>query len=522
MSNSISNSFSFSNSNSNTNVSNLYDWSLKKYTDKGKEKTITDDLVAYYDDQTNTFYINFHAKDYELDDERFGNFHRDVKNLRDGIRTMPDKNTSSVFLTQMYCLEYWLKSVGNSTVVLMADMNTECTVIGKTLKYTNKDGKGIDYYHVIGREMAMSATPYNTTNKQRLLTAQLPKMFKTSKSKGDICIVFYPENMTLQEVIELSLIKETDRSSQITCYGENFGDRIGDHKQESKYPSDHDAVIFREFATFNCFNSGPSFDGSKIGTNTFEFIPEDKSSQLEVYRPYINEVIGKTVIDVLGEQDKPIFDKKGFFDKSVDKFSEKRCDAIDIHMPGDWMPTIIYVDANGEDLWFLMFDKESADEYLTRRRSEIAKMPELEQVKHLNYIERFLLWREKFNEFIKKNSVFMKERVMHLSNAWCHILNTPGCKEFFTNWYDDMIPTTTMTSTTTQSSKTTKLDLVKYLFERGTMVIGLQEINQEDMGVIRSNFPESEYNIVINDTQVSKNIDKDNGVDTFGCIIIKK
>lgn len=483
--------------------------SVKKYTDSDKIKTITDDLVAHYDGSTDTYYISFHAKDFELNRENKSYFiNTDLPRIQqgeDGI--IPDKKKSSIFLSQMHYFSYWLNTVKTSRVILMADFNTECEVVGTALRYSNKEGKGIEYIHRIGREMSISKLDFNTTNKMRLQSAQLPKMFKSSQSKCDLCIEFYPRYFEKEALDHVSV------SYQITCYDGAFGERKGEHKQNSQYPSDHDAVVLGQFATLNCFSSGPSFDGSINAENTYEFIPEDKTIELESYRSYITEVLSKCVVDVLGEQT-TMLDTKGFFDKSVDKFSEIRCNMIDVHLHPDWMPKIMLEETNGEELWVLMFGTMTADEYIAKFKEDISQIPEAEQVKNLNYMYRFNSWREKFDKFIKKNVGFMKNYVMHFSNAWQEILNSSLCKEFFISWYDDV--------TYTGHSTTTKLELVRYLIARGSMVVGLQEVMLEDKNVILANFLESDYNVVFNETQISKSVDSENGVETFGCLIIKK
>jgi hypothetical protein len=86
-------------------------------------KKITDDLVAYFDNDAKTYYVGLHAKDY------------------DGTDKMDQP-----FVLQMNAFGEWLiTDVGRThTVILATDFNTECIIHPNspdTLVYSNKDGK---------------------------------------------------------------------------------------------------------------------------------------------------------------------------------------------------------------------------------------------------------------------------------------------------------------------------------------------------------------------------------------------
>jgi exonuclease III len=84
------------------------------------------------------------------------------------------------------------------------------------------------------------------------------------------------------------------------------------------------------------------------------------------------------------------------------------------------------------------------------------------------------------------------------------IINDNSCKEFFSNWYNEVTMYTN-----------TKLSLVNYLFENNVDVVGLQELTKKDVDIIKNVFTENEYSVTFNETQQCP------GYSTVGCIICK-
>ena len=64
----------------NQNIEKLYKSMVSEYCDNRKIKKITDDLVVYYDEGKDTYYVNFHAKDFELDETKLTHLTKKVLN----------------------------------------------------------------------------------------------------------------------------------------------------------------------------------------------------------------------------------------------------------------------------------------------------------------------------------------------------------------------------------------------------------------------------------------------------------
>jgi hypothetical protein len=490
------------------NVENLYNTMIKEYSDNGKIKKITDDLVAFYNEKRDTYYVNFHAKDFELYNANITNVENDLISINNGNKPMIDKKSSSVFLAQMWCFNKWLKTVKSSTVILMADLNTDCEInmcyehkSKSVLKFKNKENKGIEYSLIVDRVVEKTNSEFSTTNKMRLMTAQLPKMFKTSKSTGDVIFVFHPNTYEIVQNEDDDYLSDLIHP-QITCENGVFTFRTSEHFQETDYPSDHDALLFYNTGSLNCCSSGACFDGTTQATNTYEFVPENGLAELKTHENIIMNVLSQMIYNVLEIDEENMFDNKGYFSKLTDQFSSPRCDLIDIHLHPDWMP-IIYVYEDNQ--WVIAIGTETVDEFIERKRESLNENTnDNTNDNTIMYLDRLCLWRDEFERFVEHDPIYMKTHVMKLLNTWQMIINDNSCKEFFSNWYDEVTMYTN-----------TKLSLVNYLFENNVDVVGLQELTKKDVDIIKNVFTENEYSVTFNETQQCP------GYSTVGCIICK-
>lgn len=474
----------------------------KLYTKMPKEipgsKKITDDLVVYFDDTSKTYYVGLHAKDY------------------DGTDKMDQP-----FVQQMNAFGEWLTDdVGRThTVILATDFNTECIIhpnLPDTLIYSNKDGKETKIQQTFyNRRIIKSSTEFYTTNKMRFITAQLPKIYLAAKSKIDHIICFVPNSSVKKSS---SIVIHHLPTKQIACKSGNIAFRTSDCYQESTFPSDHDAVLFHNVATFNCCSSGASFDGASLANNTYEFFTDE---MFKIFTEEANKtIVMSTYIEMLKTLNKNgIFDpsgkyelkldeskfitNKGLFSKDIDVFSKSRGEVFDIHLHSSFVPKIEFTNVNGKlDFKFTHTVKQ------TKEQESIAATDE----KRLRYAK----WLEAFHDFTSSGKTFkinshpytpdeyMEKIGVPLLNVWHELLRNEILKPHFDTWYD-------------KSSKALPRKLVvDFLFESGANVVALQEIKLEDIDIVKQLFSLSNgYQTIWNERPVE-------GLSTVGCLIIKQ
>jgi hypothetical protein len=453
-------------------------------------KKITDDLVAYFDNASKTYYVGLHAKDY------------------DGTDKMEQP-----FVQQMNAFSEWLMNdVGKThTVILATDFNTECIIhphSPDTLVYSNKDGKETKIQQTFyNRRIIKSSTEFYTTNKMRFMTAQLPKIYLAAKSKIDHIICFIPNGSIKTKSNSIVIHPIT---KQIACKSGNIAFRTSDCYQESTFPSDHDAVLFHNVATFNCCSSGASFDGASLANNTYEFFTD------EMFKIFTEEANKKIVVNTYVEMLKTlntsgIFDStgkyelkldsskfitnKGLFSKDIDVFSKSRGEVFDIHLHSSFVPHIV---VNGKEFSFT----HTVDQ--TKEQESIDETDE----KCLRYAK----WIEAFHAFLSSDKTFkinahdykpdeyMEKIGGPLLNVWHELLRNETLKPHFDTWYD-------------KSSKALpRKSVVDFLFESGANVVALQEIKIEDIDYVKS-LPG--YQTIWNERPVE-------GLSTIGCLIMKQ
>ena len=470
-------------------------------------KKITDDLVAYFDDVSKTYYVGLHAKDYDGTDKMDGPFVKQMNAFGDWV----------------------MNDVGRThTVILATDFNTECIIHPKspdTLIYSNKDGKETKIQQTFyNRRIIKSSTEFHTTNKMRFITAQLPKIYLAAKSKIDHIICFVP-NMHKSSSIVIHHLP----TRQIACKSGNIAFRTKDCYQESTFPSDHDAVLFHNVATFNCCSSGASFDGLSLAHNTYEFFTDE---MFKIFTEEANKIIVmSTYVEMLKVLNKSgIFDTSGdytlnldsskfitsndLFSKDIDVFSKSRGEVFDIHLHSSFVPKIEATNVGGKrDFRFTHTTDQLKEQVIFDATDE----------KHLRYAK----WREAFNAFVKINDLkesseepkkpktpktfkinkhdytpdeYMEKIGVPLLNVWHELLRNETLKPHFNTWYD-------------KSSKALPREsVVDFLFKSGANVVALQEIKKEDINYVKTL---DGYQTIWNERPVDE-------LSTVGCLIMKK
>jgi hypothetical protein len=454
-------------------------------------KKITDDLVAYFDDVSKTYYVGLHAKDYDGTDKMDGPFVRQMNAFGDWV----------------------MNDVGRThTVILATDFNTECIIHPNspdTLIYSNKDGKETKIQQTFyNRRIIKSSTEFCTTNKMRFMTAQLPKIYLAAKSKIDHIICFLP-NMHKSSSIVIHHLP----TRQIACKSGNIAFRTKDCYQESSFPSDHDAVLFHNVATFNCCSSGASFDGDSLAHNTYEFFTD------EMFKIFTEEANKKIVVDTYVEMLKVlnashIFDKSGnyvlkleesafisngLFSKDIDVFSKSRGEVFDIHLHSSFVPRIV---VNGKEFSFT----HTADQ---TKEQELIDATDEKRLRYNKWCEAFKAFLKinpdkpktfKINEHPYKPDEYMVKIGVPLLNVWHELLRNETLKPHFNTWYDS-------------SLKALHRELVvDFLFKSGANVVALQEIKLDDIDYVKR-LPK--YQTIWNERPVE-------GLSTVGCLIMKK
>jgi hypothetical protein len=464
----------------------------KLYSKMPKEipggKKITDDLVAWFDNSSKTYYVGLHAKDYNGTD-----------------------NMTQPFVVQMNAFADWVMTDVNPihTVILASDFNTECIIHPNspdTLIYSNKDGKETQIQQTFNdRRIIKSSTDFYTTNKMRFITAQLPKIYLAAKSKIDHIICFKPIFDYNIEVINL-------KTKQIACESGQIAFRTSDCYQESAFPSDHDAVLFNNVATFNCCSSGASFDGKSLAHNTYEFFTDDmftiftneanKKIVMKTYLAMLSNLNENGLFDLNGKIPDEKFTSNGLFSKDIDIFSKSRGEVFDIHLHSSFVPLItMTLVGTKREFSFTHTDKQILEQESIAANDE----------KRL----RYALWKTSFDDFLKTDpytinktkytpDAYMEKIGIILLNVWHELLRNETLKPHFDTWYDN-----------SSHAHPRKL-VVDFLFTSGAKVVALQEIKIEDINTVKKLFITKDgYRTIWNGRSV-------NGLSTVGCIIIKQ
>jgi hypothetical protein len=339
------------------------------------------------------------------------------------------------------------------------------------------------------------------------MTAQLPKIYLAAKSKIDHIICFIPNGSIKSKSSSIVIHHIT---KQIACKSGNIAFRTGDCYQESTFPSDHDAVLFHNVATFNCCSSGASFDGVSLAHNTYEFFTD------EMFKIFTEEANKKIVVNTYVEMLKTlntsgIFDStgkyelnldeskfitnKGLFSKDIDVFSKSRGEVFDIHLHSSFVPHIV---VNGKDFSFTHKSDQTIEQESITTNDE----------KRL----RYATWCEAFDAFLSSGKTFkvnahdytpdeyMEKIGVPLLNVWHELLRNETLKPHFDTWYD-------------KSSKALQRNsVVDFLFTSGAKVVALQEIKIEDRPYVEA-LPG--YQTIWNERPVE-------GLSTIGCLIMKQ
>lgn len=458
-------------------------------------KKITDDLVAYFDNDAKTYYVGLHAKDY------------------DGTDKMDQP-----FVLQMNAFGEWLiTDVGRThTVILATDFNTECIIHPNspdTLVYSNKDGKETKIQQTFyNRKIIKSSTDFYTTNKMRFITAQLPKIYLAAKSKIDHIICFKPVSAGSVKTKSSSIVIHPI-TKQIACKSGNISFRTSDCYQESTFPSDHDAVLFHNVATFNCCSSGASFDGSSLAHNTYEFFTDEmfkiftdeanRTIVMSIYVEMLKNLNRSGIFDPSGTyklvlDDSKFITSKGLFSKDIDVFSKSRGEVFDIHLHSSFVPKIEATNVGGKRDFRFTHTTEQLEE-----QKLIADTDEKRS--------RYAKWLEAFNDFVSSGKTFkinehgytpdeyMEKIGVPLLNVWHKLLRNQTLKPHFDTWYDS-------------SSKALPRKLVvDFLFASGANVVALQEIKIDDIDTVKNL---QGYKTIWNERSVE-------GLSTVGCLIMK-
>lgn len=470
-------------------IQKLYDTMPKEIPGK----KITDDLVAYFDNASKTYYVGLHAKDY------------------DGTDKMDQP-----FVLQMNAFGEWLTNdVGRThTVILATDFNTECIIhpnSSDTLIYSNKDGKETKIQQTFhNRKIVKSSTEFYTTNKMRFITAQLPKIYLAAKSKIDHIICFIPNSHTNAKSSSIVIHPIT---KQIACKSGNISFRTSDCYQESTFPSDHDAVLFHNVATFNCCSSGASFDGASLAHNTYEFFTDEmfkkfteEANKEIVMRTYVEMLKTLNTSGVFNSvlDDSKFITNKGLFSKDIDVFSKSRGEVFDIHLHSSFVPKIVVTHVDKK----LDFNFTHTDEQQNEQESITD-----DDEKRL----RYALWKKAFSNFViiddkkelktftinahaYKPDEYMEKIGVPLLNVWHELLRDQTLKPHFDTWYDN------------SSKALPRKSVVDFLFASGAKVVALQEIKIDDRAYVES-LPG--YQTIWNERPIE-------GLSTVGCLIMKK
>jgi exonuclease III len=474
----------------NSVIHKLYNKMPKKIAGK----VITDDLVAWFDDFSKTYYVGLHAKDYDGTD-----------------------NMKQPFIQQMNAFSDWLINDVDplDTVVLAGDLNTECEISpdnNHVLIYSNKDGKKTKIHQTFAnRQIIKSSSDYSTTNKMRFMTAQLPKIYLAAKSKIDHVICFKPIDSHNIEVIN-------PETKQIACESNKVAFRKKDCFQESKFPSDHDAVLFRNVATFNCCSSGASFDGNSLAHNTYEFFTdemftiftedENKKIVMRAYLTMLSELNKLGLFDPNGKnsiilEDSKFINDKGLLSKDIDIFSKSRGEVFDIHLHSAFVPNIVLIKVNGE---ITGFDFTHTEE----QKKEQAAISDTDEKR-----TRYNIWEKAFNSFRKSGKKFTINKKEYtpdeyminigvsLLNVWHELLRNEMLKPHFDTWYDN--------AAQTHPRKT----VVEFLFDSGATVVALQEIKPNDIDTVKKLISMKDKYLTIWNSRSKDDLS------TVGCLITK-
>ena len=356
------------------------------------------------------YYVNMHFKD--LEEEK------------------KDKR----FIEQWQAFQKWLATeASDKVVILMADFNTEISVEEQKIKFTSKKG----YVFMSDCEkhnVSISTSPFYSTNKTRLFTAQFNKMYVVNTFRIDYVLIFTPEWNPFKPV-------ETP-TQQWTMEQGVFQPRTSEHEMELGFPSDHDPIIYDSYATWNTCYTGERFaedesstNSGESTTNTFEFIPAEYKDYFINKKEEIIELLTKE----LQETD---------LSKLAKKYNSERCSIFDIHLHPKDMP-ILYLDGDGDKVQYQHIDNTRVD------------------------LHRVSLWLETFYAMpVEKQRFYMP-----VFNTWQKILQAH--QEVFSAWYEKSLHT----------SYLTKLDIVNTLLTK-VNVIGLQEILPKDKPFLQKHFGE--------------------------------
>jgi hypothetical protein len=454
----------------NTHVTDLYDMALR-CTSGG---TVTDDLVAVYDSKKDAYYVTLHATAYKVETDIMAESTTAyLEAIQQGVDVPRlNKKTISVFLVQMACLKRWLRTVPAATVVLMADLNTQCEAVEWTrLKFRNQHGIGREWIMEMHRPVAVSTVHFNTYNQMRFMTPNLSHMYKNTATRGDVVIVFYPEKSQEYEKASTQMV-----ATQITCKDRLLCARSYAHPPDNRYPSHHDAVIFGGYATFNCMSTGADLK------NTYEYIPGNFMVPVEKIRRLVMHTIHDVVVGVTGVTGGSVLSHDDMFTEEADVFATPRCIVLDIHLHPQLMPTLV-VDPVTHDIVI-----EDPDAYTT------SALPS-------SYLARYEMWVKVFRANEKLFPVHTRQYIVPYMMAWKTIITHECAQKFFERWY------------VLQQSRDYSLEraeVLELLLQQGR-VVGLQQLTLEDIAFITHYFPAPRWHVVFRGDDVRK---------TVGCLIM--
>jgi exonuclease III len=345
----------------------------------------------------------------------------------------------------------------------------------------------------------------------RFITAQLPKIYLAAKSKIDHVICFKPIDSYSIEVIN-------PETKQIACESNKIALSKKDCFQESKFPSDHDAVLFRNVATFNCCSSGASFDGNSLAHNTYEFFTDEmftifteeanKKIVMGVYVAMLSELNKGGLFDPNGKnsiilEDSKFINDKGLLSKDIDIFSKSRGEVFDIHLHSSFVPNIVINKVDSENIGFDFTHTEEQK----KEQTSITSTDE----RH----SRYNIWEKAFESFRKSGKTFTINKKEYtpdayminigvpLLNAWHELLRNETLKPHFDTWYDKAAQTHPRKA------------VVEFLFESGATVVALQEIKPNDVDTVKKLFSMKDNYVSIWNSRST------DGLSTVGCLITR-
>jgi hypothetical protein len=503
------------------------------------EKDI-DHIYNLNDKPDNTYYLCVHLKDFEIDDEKRKQFESIKENEKsldvmldsmENLTKIEEKSVTPLFLRQMHRIKLWMDSIqdAKATFVMMGDFNTCISLEGvNTLKYKNKEDASEDASKIYSQtfekhKITISENGFSpkffSSNKMRVLTAQLPKMFVEVKALIDYVVIFRHEDSSTSST-------SSTPSNHITCIHDNtLGIRLQNSSQKLAYPTDHDSIIFGKYATLNC-GGIDICEKSGIKDNIFEFC--DKSDfPDEVINSIIHIIDSQCEISEIKKSgEKFLYKVKsedgkingsdfvgenrlyGFGKVTDNVFSTPKFGAFDVHFHPDEMPwvQVEQSDENRITVYKRQPDGSNDNTIVIARMTIDQSKLECNKVETIEIHSRLDKWLNAFEKFDIQYIDLLKKRFIPLLQAWYLILQEH--KEIFTSIY---------------ASQPTQLgfsiiDVVEKLELEGAEVICLQEFKKKKNQ--KNNFEkilEEKFQIIWNTSQK-----EDLNYDTIGCMLIKK